>query len=128
MATGDPIDRAYLEIDGVQLSCEDIDIKFDDGTQWVEAMTRDNLPLGVVRGNQKAEVSATVAMREDEEDDIDLIDLYEKKTNVAVSVEFQNGRTISFGKGVVSAPNPSSKHGDKATYKVDLKCWEMTVS
>jgi hypothetical protein len=128
MSTGDPIDRAYLEIDGVQLSCEDIDIKFDDGTQWVEAMTRDNLPLGVVRGNQKAEVSATVAMREDEEDDIDLIDLYEKKTNVAVSVEFQNGRTISFGKGVVSAPNPSSKHGDKATYKVDLKCWEMTVS
>jgi len=128
MATGDPIDRAYLEIDGVQLSCEDIDIKFVDGTQWVEAMTRDNLPLGVVRGNQKAEVTASIAMREDEADDIDLVDIWEKGTNVAVSIEFQNGRTISFGKGVISAPNPSGKHGDKATWKVDLKCWELTVS
>jgi hypothetical protein len=128
VADGDPIDRAYLEINGVQVTCESIDVDPDDKTEWVEAMTRDNYPLGVVRGNMKAEVKATIAMREAEADDIDILELWEKKTNVPVSIEYQNGRTISFGKGVVAKPAISSKHGSATNETLDMKCWEMTVS
>lgn len=128
MATGDPIDRAYLEVDGEQVFCESIDPDFDDKTEWVDAMTKDGEPLGVVSGNRHATVKASIAMREDEEDDIDWIDLWEKKTNVPVSIEFQNGRTFSFAKAVVSKPSTSSKHGDKTTWSVELMCWQLVVS
>jgi hypothetical protein len=128
MATGDPIDRAYLEVDGEQVYCESIDIDLDDKTDWVDAMTKDNEPLGVVSGNRHGEIKATLAVREDDEDDIDWIDLWEKKTNVTVVVEFENGRTFSFAKGVVSKPSEGAKHGDKATRQVELKCWNLVVS
>ena len=126
MATGDPIDRAYLEIDSTQVFCESIDPDFDDKTEWVDAMTKDNQPLGVVRGNQHGEIKATIAMLEGEE--VDFIDLWEKKTNIPVTIEYQEGATLSFGKGVLSKPGISSKHGDKTTWSIELKCWNLVVS
>jgi hypothetical protein len=84
-----PIDRAYLDIDGINVACDSIDIEPEDDTDFVTAMTKDNEPIGTKSGNRRFSVSAKVTMTDDEE--VDFEALWEEKTNVKVNVEFEGG-------------------------------------
>lgn len=128
MATGDPISRAFLTVNGKKVVCESIEMDPDDGTEFVEAMTEDNEPLGVSHGNLKNTITAEIPMREGDTADVDFDDLQETKSNVVTTVEFRSGRIHTFQKGVVAKHAPSSRVGEKVTRSVELKVWRRVIS
>jgi hypothetical protein len=123
---GDPIDRAYLEIDGDQIYCDSIDIEPEDDSEFVTAMTKDNEPIGVSMGNRRYRIRADITVREDE--DVDLHQLWEDKENVPAGVEFESGKTWEFSNGYVSKPGISARHGEKATWSLELLCYGLQIS
>ena len=121
-----PIDRAYLDIDGTNVACDSIDIEPEDDTDFVTAMTKDNEPIGTKSGNRRYNVTCKVTMTDDEE--VDFEALWEEKTNVKVNVEFEGGTYWTFGKGVIAKSGIAAAHGDKTTRNLDLKCWQRVIS
>jgi hypothetical protein len=121
-----PIDRAYLEVDGEQILCDSINIDPEDDTDFVTAMTPSNSPLGFKHGNKRYNITTDVTMSDDE--DVDFHDLWFEKTNVPVEIEYEGGTTWSFGKGVISKPGVASTHGEKTTWSLELKCYDLAIS
>lgn len=128
MATGDVIDRAYISFNGKKIVAESIDIELDDGTKLVEAMTKDREPIGFASGNMKATVKADLAMREDDQDDVDFHRLWSKQTNVSVTVEFEGGQSWTWNKGRIMKPSISAKTGDQAKRSVEIQAYQLSVS
>ena len=128
MATGDPIDRAYLDLDATQVYCSSIEITWDDGQDWVEEMSRSNEPAGLAGGNIKCDIACEVNMKEDEEADVDFYKLFKDRTNIPIIVEYESGRKFTWGKGRLVGPSISGGTGEKAGWSFTLKCHECVVS
>ena len=111
MSKGDPIDRAFLIAGDNELQCSSISIKGQNGKDWVEAMTRDNEPLGLAGGNMKYDVDVEAPMTEGQSDDVDLHELMVNGTNVEFVVEAKNGDTYTWAKGQVVSVDSSFKTG-----------------
>ncbi len=123
---GDPIDRAYLEIDGDQVFCDSISTDPEDDSDFVTAMTKDNQPIGVSHGNLRHRLTAEMSVREDE--DVNFHRLLEDKSNVPVSIEYENGETWDWSNGVISKVGMAARHGEKVTRSVDILAWGLQIS
>lgn len=123
---GDIIDRAYLDVDGEQVFCDSIDIDPENQSDFVNAMTPNNEPLGIRSGNEQFDVKADVTMRATEEVDFD--DHWHKKTIVKIMVNFEGGKTHSFGKAVVTKPGIAAKVGEEVKRSIELKAWSRIIS
>jgi hypothetical protein len=123
---GDPIVNAFLEVDGDQIELDSVEIKPEDDAQFVTAMTRSGEPIGVSSGNRRYTITAEATIREDE--DVDLHDLWESKSNVPTDVEFENGDTWAFSNGRISNPTPKANHGEPAKWSFDILCWGLQIS
>jgi len=120
------IDRAYLEIDGDQLVCDSITIKATDGAQHITAMTPDNEPIGISRGNRQYSVSAELTMRDDEA--VDFHQLWVDREEITVEVQFEGGVTWAWQTCELSEPGLSAKHGDKVSWSLELLCRGLQIS
>lgn len=125
MAYGDPIDRSYLDLAGIDVSCDSIDPDFDDSTDWVKAMTRNNEPLGLKSGNRTCDCKVDVTMREGE---INFLKIWKDKTNVPCTIEYESGRSFSFSKGRIGKPSISAREGEKVTWSFDMKLWMLSIT
>jgi len=128
MATGDPISRAFVNVNGKTAVAESVEIDPDDSTEFVEGMTEDNEPLGVSHGNMKTTITLEIPMREGDSADIDWEDLQETKENVITTVRFRNGRTHTYQKGVVAKAPNSASTGEKASRSIELMVWRRAIS
>ena len=126
MASGDPIDRAYLEISGTRLPFDSIDNNPEDGSKFVEAMTPDREPLGVVSGTVKYTLKGTLTMRVSEE--IDLHSIWRNKTLFQAAIEYEGGKTWSWGRAKLSKCDLSSKNGEETKWTVEVLAWMLVIS
>jgi hypothetical protein len=117
---GNVVDKASIDISGDILWADSVDIAPEDDTDFVTAMTDDNSPLGIKRGNERFTVTAEVTMTVDD-DTVEAA--WEDKRNVPVVVYFENGVTHSFAYGAIAKVDLAAKSGESVKRTIEIKAW-----
>ena len=121
---GDIIDREYLDINGMEFEVETLNQDPDDSSNVVNAMTKNNQPVGMSRGNETWEITADVAVRVSNVDNmVALDDLFSNKTDVPVTVIQEGGKAYSYEHGFVTGLGESSSHGESVKRSIAIKAW-----
>jgi len=127
---GDLIDREYLDINGVEFEAETLNQEGDKSATTINAMTKNNAPIGVAAGNVVYTITADIAVRESQIDAIvtDLDELFEDNDQVPVVITQENGKTISYEAAVITGLSDAATHGDAIKRSVTMTAWGRTVS
>jgi hypothetical protein len=104
------VDRAYIEINGVQLPLEVTDTDHDPSAKEVEAMTRDGAHLGWAFGNPKYTVTGDVPLDADQTD-IDLLQTCADKTPITVMIEYEGADAWNYTEGLILKASRKSGTG-----------------
>lgn len=118
--SGYVVDKASLDIGSETLWSDSVDVSPEDDTDFVLAMTDDNMPLGVKRGNERFTISCEVSMTTDSDE---LEAAWEDKRNVPVIVYYENGPTHSFAYGAISKIDIAAKSGESVKRTIEVKAW-----
>lgn len=123
MAAGNIIDRAFVVVNDVTLEYETFTVTRENNSKVVNAMTRDNNPLGVAKGNRVFVIAGDLTMRPGTEA-IDLDELEENDTLFSAGVEYQNGVSYTYQKAVITKLDESAGHGENAKRSVEITAWD----
>lgn len=115
----DLIDRCYLTIDGDDVPCESIDTDVDPAAQVVNAMTRDNLPLGVAFGNPNIEHSVVTAM-DGSSDGIDFEEMILSKKIFTATKEYEGGSIKTYVKCFLKKCTERARSGSHVSYNLTI--------
>lgn len=124
---GNVIDKASIDINGEIYWADSVDIDPEDDTDFVTAMTDNNQPLGIKRGNERFNISAEISLTIDQTGD-GLETAWSEKSNVPVIVYFENGETHSFSKGAISKIGLAAKSGESVKRTIEIKAWDRAIA
>lgn len=113
------VDKAFLELDGREIACKSLEVKGEDGTEVVEAMTRDGEALGFTSGTRKHTGSAEFSMRRDL--GVDPLRIWYDKKEFPVRIEYDAYTALTYQRARFSDVSVSSEDGQAVTYKCELK-------
>lgn len=113
------IDRCYLSIGSQEVVCESIDTDVDPSAQVVEAMTRDNLPLGYAYGNPKIKLSVVTAM-DGSDDGIDFEAMVFAREEFTATKEYEGGTIKSYVRCVIMKVTERARTGSHVSYNLDI--------
>lgn len=113
------VDRAYIEINGTQLTIEVSDVDHDPSAKEVEAMTRDGAHLGWSFGCPKYTVTGDVPYDADQTD-IDLLETCSKRTPVTAMIEYEGGDSWNYTEGLILKCSRKSGTGKHVTDSITM--------
>ena len=113
------IDRCYLTIDSQEVICESIDTDVDPSAQVVEAMTRDNLPIGYAYGNPKIKLSVVTAM-DASADGIDFEAMALNKTLFSATKEYEGSSIKTYVHCCIMKVAERAATGKHVSYSLDV--------
>lgn len=120
------VKRAYLEVDGVRLDCEEIGYELQvDGKDRVKLMHPSDFPQGHSGGNITADITATVAQRYGSP--VDLRQLLVDRAEFSAVVEEDDGRVISFAECQLASCRVSARSGDKLSLDVSIEALRVAI-
>ena len=114
------IDRCYLTIDGTEVVCESIDTDVDPAEQIVNAMTRDNLPLGRAHGNPKIDLAVVTAM-DGSSDGMDFEAMCLSKQEFSATKEYEGGTIKTYVHCAVAKATERARTGAHVS-------WNLTIT
>jgi hypothetical protein len=120
------IDKVSIDVGSSILWADSVEVDTEDGTDFVDAMTDNNEPLGIKRGTEKFTITVEVSMTTDQDDEIDAA--WEDKRNIPVTIYFDGGNTWSFSKGAISKAGISAKSGEAVQRRIEVKSWSRARS
>ncbi len=113
------VDRCYLTIDGVEVLCASIDKDIDPSAQVVEAMTKDNLPIGYAYGNPKIRLTAETAL-DASSDGIDFEEMSLSKQEFTSSIEYEGGTSKTYVRCIIMKATERARTGQHVSWNLDI--------
>ena len=121
------VSRAYLEINGTQVECSDLEYSSENGVDKVKTMNRANRSKGYVDGIPDWSFTATVPVPH-EGLPISLDDVFADRIEFDAMIELEGGAQRQFSSCRISSLSLKSADGERVEYSLDCMALDMVAA